>query len=196
MIRRSTWLAIFAFAVVLAAALLLTRTQDPDSQGLTPTPPPDPLWTVLAEDLQQVEIRDLEQDLAVILQRDEELGWVILEPESGPAQAGIVEQAVTSLLSPVPARVLEVDNLGPYGLEDPHYEVILLGEGGTTFRLSVGAESPTGTGYYAAVPDDRRAYVIRTFVLSDLLGFLEELPVALPTPEPTGVEDSSEGGDS
>lgn len=198
MIRRGTWIAIFLFAIVLAGAMYWNRTSENNVTAPTTVPAPEPIWTIAAESVESFQVQRFDDGIVVAGRRDSEHGWVLTRPEDGPAQAGLVEQGVTSLLSPVPARVLQASALSPFGLHDPDFQVTLRVQSGEEFQLLVGDLAPAGTGYYVMISDDEAVYLLRTFVLDTILGFLDNSPVAesTPTAEPaeSATPTSQDGG--
>ena len=188
MIRRSTWILLGAFAVLLGATIVWTRTRP--GPGETPvkdaTPTAEPLWSVPATDIVGLRVEDLQTGAVLEVRRgDEQTPWRMLEPEEGPADAARVEWAVNALLSPRPRGALPApDDLAPYGLAQPAHQVTVFFGGDLTRSFAIGRVSPTGGVFYATVPGQPGIVLMSEYSLSDVLSLLDPLPY-LPTPTPS-----------
>lgn len=188
MIRRSTWIALSIFLLALAGTWAWTRSRENAGPSETATPAPESLWTIEADTLSGFQVRRLDGEGVVAGARDSEQGWVLTEPEAVPAQAGLVEQAMTSLLSPAPARVFTSVDLSEFGLDQPEFEITLHRESGEDKIVLIGDASPTSSGYYAMLPESETVYLLRSFVVDSVIGFIDEPPIAEPTPTPNPSE--------
>lgn len=149
MIRRSTWITLAIFGLVLAAAVVIQQTQQRQAAQATPTAGLDFLFEVEGSDIIALRITSADGDV-VAVQRDEEGEWTLSEPENAPADQDRVGSAITQAES---LRVLSTLEEEPeavaIGLEPPQYTItITLGDGQRQTAL-VGNETPTGSGYYA-----------------------------------------------
>lgn len=187
MIRRSTWILLVVFALVLGGAILWSRS--PSASGSTvaadATPTLEPLWSVATTDILGLRVEDLETDAVVELRRgDEQTPWRMVEPEEAPADAARVEWAVTALVSPRPQATLPLpDDLEPFGLAEPSMRVTVYLAGDVARAFDVGRVSPTGGVYYVTVPGRAEIVLLNEYSLSDVLSLLDELPYA-PTATP------------
>jgi len=173
MVRRSTWIALGAFAAVILSALILNQTQ---KEGPRPaaTPPPDPLWTVQSADIVALIIEDLTAGYLLQFERHEEDLWRMVRPEQGEADVASVERAVSWLSSPNPrAKLTEVEDLSDYRLDLPEYQVTLLLSNGEKLSLLVGRETPTGGSRYIALPGTEGVWIVSTLGLDEVLDLLQ-----------------------
>ncbi|MFV1858028.1 MAG: DUF4340 domain-containing protein [Anaerolineales bacterium] len=173
MVRRSTWIALGAFAAVILSALILNQTQ---KEGPRPaaTPPPDPLWTVQSADIVALIIEDLTAGYLLQFERHEEDLWRMVRPEQGEAEVASVERAVSWLSSPNPrAKLTEVEDLSDYRLDLPEYRVTLLLSNGEKLSLMVGRETPTGGSRYIALPGTEGVWIVSTLGLDEVLDLLQ-----------------------
>ncbi len=173
MVRRSTWIALGAFAAVILSALILNQTQ---KEGPRPaaTPPPDPLWTVQSADIVALVIEDLTAGYLLQFERHEEDLWRMVRPEQGEAEVASVERAVSWLSSPNPrAKLTEVEDLSDYRLDLPEYRVTLLLSNGEKLSLMVGRETPTGGSRYIALPGTEGVWIVSTLGLDEVLDLLQ-----------------------
>jgi hypothetical protein len=183
MIRRSTWILLAAFVVLLAGAILWSRSkpgvEEAAQAGATPTA--EPLWSVPSTDIVGLRLEDLQTGVVVEVRRGDE--W-----------------AANSLLSPRPRGTLPAtDDLAPFGLANPSRRVTVFLRGNVARSFEIGRISPTGGVFYVAVPGHPEIVLLNEFSLADVLSLLDDLPYpptatpgeALPpsvtaTPEPTG----------
>jgi len=184
MIRKTTWIALTAFGVVLLAAFLLNANRDESAPADT-TPTPQPLWTVASEDIIGLRVEDLEAGETIELERDLEALWRIASPQPGPADAARVERAVSWLASPAPrAEIPEATDLQPFQLDEPSYRIEVRLRDGSTQSFSVGREAPTGGSRYVSISGRVGVLVVSSFGLDDVLTLHRDL-LPTPTPEPT-----------
>jgi hypothetical protein len=203
MIRRSTWIFLSAFVVVLAGAILWSRSKPgPEGAGQADaTPTAEPLWSVPSTDIVGLRLEDLQTGLVVEVRRgDEQTPWRMTAPVEGPADAARVEWAVNSLLSPRPRGTLPAPaDLAPFGLAEPSRRVTVFLRDDVARSFEIGRISPTGGVFYVAVPGRPEIVLLNEYSLTDALSLLDDLPYpptatpgeALPpsvtaTLEPTG----------
>jgi hypothetical protein len=188
MIRRSTWILMASFGVLLGATIVWTRTRP--GPGETPdkdaTPTAEPLWTVPATDIVGLRLEDLQTGAVLEVRRgDEQTPWQMMEPVEGPADAARVEWAVNALLSPRPRGTLPApDDLTPYGLAKPAHKVTVFFRGDLTRSFAIGRVSPTGGVFYVTVPGQADVVLLNDTSILDVLSLLYELPYP-PTPTPS-----------
>lgn len=112
--------------------------------------------------------------------------WQITAPAREPADVFAVTRVITDLAELSATRVITPaeQDLSPYGLDQPEYEIILSGENGTLATLRLGTTNPEGTATYLQRDDITPIYLVSTFTLDSAQGWLLEPPVQ-PTPVPT-----------
>jgi len=192
MIRRSTWILLAAFALVLGGAMLWTRLRpapgSADAADATPTL--EPLWSIPTTDILGLRVEDLKTGAIVEVRRgDEETPWRMVEPDEGAADAARVEWAITALVSPRPQATLPLpDDLGPFGLAEPSQRVTVFMAGSLTRSFEIGRISPAGGVFYVTVPGRAEIVMLNQYSLTDVLSLLYELPYPpTGTPEPTSL---------
>lgn len=184
MIRRSTWITLAVFVVLLGFAIWWTNFRPQSQDDIIATPVP--LWTLSAADVEMLRVEDPDSGEVVELHRDADELWVLVEPVTGAADASLVESAVAWLESPVPTRTLDqVDDLDPYGLAEPRRIVEVELKDGSSMILNVGREAPTGAVAYVRVDDRPEIHTMSIYALDTVLGLLDEIPLLAPTPTPT-----------
>jgi hypothetical protein len=186
MIRRSTWIMLVVFAVVLAGGVFWSRRAQTDAAE--PLPTPEALWSYDEGQVQGLRLEDLKAGKVVEVHRDPDVAWKMTQPDEEPADAGRVEQAVTWLRSPSVSRVLTgQQDLAPFGLADPTTRVTLLLQDGSTQSFDVGAPTGIAGSTYIRVAGADAIQVVSGYSLDDVTGLLADPPVLQPTstPEPT-----------
>jgi hypothetical protein len=187
MIRRSTWILLAVFALVLGGAIIWSRSNSGQGSAVLAdaTPTLEPLWSVPTTDIVGLRVEGLETGAIVEVRRgDEQTPWRMIKPEEGPADAARVEWAVTALVSPRPQATLPMpDDLEPFGLAEPSLRVTVFMADGVTRSFEVGRVSPAGGVFYVTVPGRDEIVMLNEYSLSDVLSLLDELPYA-PTATP------------
>lgn len=187
MIRRTTWITLAVFIVLLGFAIWWTnfRPERPEDVALaTPTP----LWSLTAADVAMLRVEDPTSGEAVELHRDADEFWVLVEPVAGAADVSRVESAVSWLEAPVPTRTLDqVDDLALYGLTEPRRVVEVALKDGSSLILNVGREAPTGSVAYVRVDDRPEIHTMSIYALDTVLDLLSEIPLLAPTPTSTSI---------
>lgn len=88
-------------------------------------------------------------------------GWHITEPFPARGDKGAVENLVRTLADMESEKVVleTVDDLKPYGLENPAFRARFLADG-KWYELQVGEKSPTESGYFAKTGDGKKLLLI------------------------------------
>lgn len=185
MIRRTTWVLLGALAVVVVGFVALGRLSPAGSDEATATPA-ETVWTLAGEEIESFRVVDRVEGKLVVLARDPEHGWRMLAPSIGPADAGRVEMALASLLSPrVRQRLGGPEDLQVFGLDPVGKSVTVFLQDGTTRTLEIGDVDPTGSVYYVRRQGEADLLLVARFSLDEVLGFLAEPPVSEPTATPS-----------
>ena len=179
MIRRSTWVVLGSFLALLVLAITISR-RTPDIETSTAAPSPEPLWELSSNAIGGLFIENFEADVLVELQRDAEFGWLLLQPQEGPADAAKVEEAVSWLARPQPSRVfVSEENLSQFGLLDPIARVTIILNEEESESFIIGNEAPTGNSTYIAIEGKPQVYVVSKFSLDSVINLtVEDLLVA------------------
>ena len=118
--------------------------------------------------------------MLVDLRRDVEFGWLLLQPQQGPADAAKIEEAVSWLARPQPLRVLaSEENLLQFGLLDPRGRVTIILNEEESEILIIGNDVPTGNSTYIAIEGKPEVYVVSKFSIDSVTNLtVEDLLVA------------------
>jgi hypothetical protein len=146
MIRRTTWILLAVFAVLLAATLFLQRTGRLESAGdESPTPTPEAkMLEVDPATIRSLRIQDA-QGKVVALERKAQQTWVLIEPAANETDAVRVDSSITELAA---LRILNLLETQPSsdatGLTSPAY-TLTVGLEDSEHVIQVGQQATTGT---------------------------------------------------
>ncbi|MBN1305420.1 MAG: DUF4340 domain-containing protein [Anaerolineales bacterium] len=183
MFRRSTWIFLAAAILVIGAAIYLNLNPPTPGSEATPAPTSDIAYLFSSSEgiATDITIQDAEANLIQIA-RDEE-GWKIVKPEETEADQGLVEAAATQLNV---LRILNTLEITPkeVGLEKPGYTITIGFSSNKEDKLFIGAETPSGGGYYARLNDGGIIIIDRNGIdaLKNLLLSPPYLETQVPTP--------------
>lgn len=186
MIRRSTWIVLGIFVVVLVAAFLWTRFK-PEQAEAPPQVTVEPLWSLSENEIAGLRLEDMLSGDVVELRRDADGIWRLEEPEIAVADAARVERAVSWLTSPTPhSSIASVGSLEPFGLDEPLQKVTVFLVDGTSMPLDIGRQAPTGSFVYLRRPDRQEVLTVSSYGLQEVLDLLDDVPLAQPTEQAEG----------
>ena len=190
MIRKTTWIIVLIFAVLLAAVFLWQRSQDETAAEATP----DASESVAVEEyLFEVEVEisglRIEQvgDKAVDLVKDETGQWALAGASASTLDSAAMDSVIGGLaVMAVVSRLQDPPELEALGLNPPSYRMLVTMKNGDQLIASVGKVTPTGSGYYA-LSGDRRVLIVSEYSLQSVLDLVDNPPY-LPTPYPLPAE--------
>jgi hypothetical protein len=189
MIRKSTWIVVLIFAVLLAAVLLWQRSQDQKAAQATPTALEAAERQYLFDLAGEVSSLRVERvgEKSIELQRDGSGQWTLAgSPDTAidtAAMDGIVGQ-IAAL--PLVSTLQNIPELQDLGLDPPSYRILVVMQDGSQSVASVGKATPTGSGFYV-LTSDRGVYIANEFSLQPLLDLVDNPPLLI-APYPLPVE--------
>ncbi|QRN83726.1 DUF4340 domain-containing protein [Chloroflexota bacterium] len=150
--KKSTWLALGVFALVLIAFFAV---QNIESAPVEPTVPTDtPALQVLDDqDITEIDYEDM-QDVTIVFKQVEPLTWTSPTDPEAQITAGYIEQLLSyfsglNIISTLPADT----PLEDVGLDAPLYTITFVMEDGSTYKLDVGGPTPMRDGYYTWIDE-------------------------------------------
>ncbi len=188
MIRRSTWITLAVFIVLIGAALLLQKY--PVLQGKpTPTATEYPLllqgW--LPEELTMIEIKN-DKGETVSLKRNPDKTWAFVNVTGKLPDQGKVTQLIDTLTSTnVLASFDATTSLENVGLTAPTYLITLQNSQGNKKVIRVGKATAIGTGYYIQV-DNNLPVLVSKDNLDQVTSLASLDALTLVTETPTVIE--------
>jgi len=121
--------------------------------------------TLQAADIEEVQITLSDGETARLQKADG--GWRLVEPTQAPADESELTSITSSLASLEMQRVVD-ENAGDvkqYGLDPARIEVAFRSKGQKEpRRIAFGEKSPTGGDIYARVPDQKRVFLVSSFL--------------------------------
>ena len=150
MIRRSTWIMLALFVVLLGGYIYLQkRPAAPASTSPTLTPAPSLLNTT-ADNIMAIKLVDPNGTILTI--RDQNNQWIVKQPTDGQITQGNVQEILSqvtslSVLSSLPAAPPP----NATGLMQPMYTITFSLKDGSVRVLVIGKLTPIQNGYYAQV---------------------------------------------
>jgi hypothetical protein len=180
MIRRSTWIVLGVFAVMLVAVLWSTMAGPSVATPADATSTPAPLWSIAPQDIQTLKVEALGTGTVVTAHRDQSAGWALDQP-TGLADVGRLEIAADSLVSLIPSDTAPAADLASYGLDNPGWHVTLNLTDGRRLELLIGQTSPTGGVVYVKQPDTDTVYLVSSYSIGNVTDLTDNPPVATPT---------------
>jgi hypothetical protein len=189
MIRRSTWILVGVFALVLLGAVYWQqRAQAPGEAETTPVPTQAALFPLTLEEISRLRVEGSTGE--VVLEQEAGGSWQLAEPAGEGTDPDQVEARLTQLTSMRVRTDLEpAADLSIFGLDSPGYRVSLITSTGQEYQLAIGDVTPTGDGYYVQM-NENPPQVVNKNSIDTFLGILSEPPVApTPTPENAGGDE-------
>ncbi|HTR34746.1 MAG TPA: DUF4340 domain-containing protein [Bryobacteraceae bacterium] len=113
----------------------------------------------------------------VVLQRNKANKWEITAPKPYPADQDTAAQLATSASNISADAVVEpkATDLAPFGLTSPSLELDITSKGGKVNKFSVGDDTPTNSGAYAALSGDPRVFTVGSYLKTELGKSLNDL---------------------
>jgi hypothetical protein len=185
MIRRTTWIVLLIFVVLVGIYWLVQRQPDDDAATGTPTVAPQLVFITGSDTIRAVRLEDSSGRM-VQIEKDDQGTWSLTEPESGMAD----QERASTLVSQVSnLRSLAVVDTPPapevVGLAAPAYTLTITTIDGGRQLAKIGSLTPTSSGYYVE-PGGGPLMVIAKGTIDALVENLDDPPIApTPTVEPT-----------
>lgn len=202
MIRRSTWILVGLFVILLAVALYLQRSQQQAEAQATPTPGIAYLFEDLGGEVQRLRITAAGGD-SLEVAAGAEGSWTLVEPAGEQADQSRIDSAVSQVQNlRIVSELANPPPVGEVGLDPPAYRLAVTSADGREQVAFIGDLTPIESGYYAH-RDGGPVVVVSKFPVDSLLDLLEtppvvtETPTATPeaegtgTPQGTGIEEST-----
>lgn len=186
MVKRSAWVWIAIFAVLVGVLIYLQRTEETVPSTLevegTASPVPTVAYLFPAEEGVVTSILIEGRDGNIIgFERQGDV-WVATTPYYAETIAGSVEAAASQVTALPVEKTLDIDP-SAVGLDSPTHTITIGFTSGEFFVVLVGDVTPTGYSYYVR-KGDGPVLVVSIYDLDVLLGMLTTPPL-VETPTPT-----------
>lgn len=184
--KKTTWIALGAFALVLIAFLVSQNIESAPVETPVPTVEPS-LRELDDQEIAEIDYTDT-TGVTIVLQKIEDLVWASPTDPEAQITAGNIEQLLSyfsglSILSTLPFDTALED----VGLVEPVYTITFVMEDGSSYRLDVGEPTAMSDGYYTWV-DESEIVVLPVSTMEYIPTFMYIIttpPTATPDPETT-----------
>ena len=190
MIRKTTWIIVLIFAVLLAAVFLWQRSQDEKAAEATPDGSEaavgDQYLFNVEGEVAGLRIEHV-SDKAVDLAKDETGQWTLTGASPSPLDSAAMDSVISDLaVLSVVSRLQNPPQLEDLGLNPPSYRILVTLRNGDQLIASVGKITPTGSGLYV-LSGDRWVLIVSEYSLQSILDLVDNPPYP-PTPYPLPAE--------
>jgi hypothetical protein len=195
MVRRSTWILLVVFALLVGFAWLFQRYQanQADSVAIaTPTTSPANLYDFTNTQVDEINITDNTGNKIGLYRDPESSNWAIADVPVDQADSFQIESLSTQLFSlQVQETLTQTPPLDSLGLVSPAFTITMTTADKSQFITYIGTQTAIGSGYYVRV-DSRPVVIVDKVVMDDILNLLNNPPL-LPTATPavTSTETAS-----
>jgi hypothetical protein len=185
MIRRSTWLVLLLFLVVLGGGLYFQKYQSENQAQITPTAQ---FKLFLAGiDKNQITGFSIESSSGQKFSaaKGQDGNWSVAGFTAADTDLSGIDDMLTKITSlSVLAELSEAPEEDVIGLAPPVYVFKVTLQNGTQQTALLGTSTPTKSGYYARL-EEGSPVVLGKYAVDNLLTFLEHPPIATPIPTET-----------
>jgi hypothetical protein len=183
MVRRSTWILLGVFALLVGFAWLFQRYQANKSSNVataTPTTAPVTLYSFPIAEVNNINITDSAGNSIDLYRDSSSSNWAITDVPVDQADTFQIESIGAELLSlQIQETLTQSVPLDSFGLVTPAYTITMTTSGGTQLVTYVGSPTVIGDGYYIRV-DSGPVVILDKVAMDDVLNLLKNPPL-LPT---------------
>jgi len=192
MVRRSTWilLAVFVLLVVFAWLFQRNQTKKADSEPTaTAVVARNDVYNLTGRSVTQIKIADSSGNKIGFYRDDATSSWAISDVAANEADSLKIQSVSTQLLALQAQAYLDTTPaLDSVGLITPTYTITMTTSDGGQLVTYVGNLTPIGTGYYVRVGTGP-VLVVAKVAIEGIVDLLQNPPLlATPTPEVTETE--------
>jgi hypothetical protein len=183
--RKTTLILVSAFILLgLYTWWLQASPKSPATAAPTPTVNPK-LWDFTADQIVSFQITDTASGQSVVVKKDAQGGWNVVQPEAKPADPTQIATLTTNLADMAfTANITSTTDLAPFGLAKPAFALQADLVDGKSLKASIGDKIPTGTGYYVLRAGDSSPLAVADYGLQPFIDLLKAPPYFVPTPTP------------
>jgi len=199
MVRRSTWIVLGLFVVVIGFALIFERFQANKTEltaTATPAAAAVKLYDVTNSQVNEIIIAAGGGDKIDLYRVPETSNWAITDVPVDQADAAQIDSISQQLLSlQIQETFTQTLALASIGLVTPTYTITMTTTDGNQIITEIGSPNAIGDGYYVRV-DSGPVVLVDKLVMDDVISLLTEPPMLpTPTPEVTSTITATEAGD-
>ncbi len=182
MVKKSTWVIIIVFLVLVVAMLLIEKYPVGPFLG-DPTSTPQPA-IIESIDYSQVKKIQIAGDTGKVELENTDGTWIVSGEKEINASPEKVDELIYILENLDSKASLDPETpMETLGLVNPNQVIILETRDGSTYTIRIGSETPTGSGYYAQL-NDGAPQIISTYAGTSLARFSSLDFIMAETPSP------------
>jgi hypothetical protein len=154
---------ILAVALVGLVSYIYFVDSERDPSGTTARE--KPFTSLQADDIEEIQVKSAEGETTRLQKADGK--WQLVEPVQAAADTGELTTIASSLSSLEIQRVVDENagDLKQYGLEPARIEIGFRSKGQKDLRrLQIGEKTPTGSDLYARFPDQKRVFLVSSYL--------------------------------
>ncbi len=191
MVRRSTWIVLGLFVVLVGFAILFQRYQAKNTGNTateTPTVAPILLYNLGNSQLDDIKIADKTGKYVDLYHDPTTTQWAVEGVPVDQADSSKIETISSQLLGlQVKETMADTLSLDAVGLDTPAYTITLTSSAGSQYVTYVGMQTAIGTGYYVR-DNNGKVMIVDKTSLDNILNVLNTPPlIPTPTPEVTST---------
>jgi hypothetical protein len=161
---RRVWSTV-VMVLVLAGLVGYIYFVDSEREASGTTAREKPFTSLQADDIEEVQVKSADGETTRL--QKENGNWQLVEPVKAAADTNEVTTIASSLASLEIQRVVDENpgDLKQYGLEPARVEVAFRSKGEKELRrVQIGEKTPTGSDLYARLPDQKRVFLVSSFL--------------------------------
>lgn len=183
MIRRSTWILLLIFVVILTVTVYIQTREDGSGVEMTPTSEADLPFVLIPEGEEIIGLWIMNDSGGVVeLNRlNINNGWTLENHDNGLVDNDRIISTLSRLESVTIKAEMEDDTpLDVIGLASPAYTITLKISQGNQINIHIGDVTITEDSYYSQI-NPGPALVVTKSGLDGVINFLEDPPILMPT---------------
>jgi Domain of unknown function (DUF4340) len=180
MIKRTTWIILGIFVIVLLAFLIWQNFDQEKTASATPTAGVENALDLAGSTISGFQLEQTGGSLIQVAQGDDG-AWILSPSQNQPLDVERIQSIIDDLISL--RMVSKLDNPPAeeiVGLDPAEYRLVIQLKDGKEQVVLIGTKTPVNDGYYAEL-EDGTLVVLDTYGLDPVLELLTSPPI-LPTP--------------
>src|SRR4029079_15322271 len=140
---------------------------DSKKEPVDDSPKKDKVFTVESDKIDEIEVKSESGDRTTLRKKGSD--WEIVQPIAAASDQSAASGITSNLSTAEIQRVIDENapDLKEYGLDTPRVEVAFKANG-QQHRLQLGQKTPAGADVHAKLPDNKRVFLIPSFLDSTL----------------------------
>ena len=172
MIRRSTWVILAILVGLILIAVIVSRRNSNQSPAITPTAFNNNLVSESIVEIVSVRFEN-DTDEYLELRRENNDGWILVNPEGEILDTSVIENAVTQFATTrILSELIPAPSRNATGLDKPGVVIHLGYLNGEKDTFIIGNKTQTDSGYYVLSGEDK-VYVVTPSGIDSLVRIID-----------------------